>query len=85
MTATATSYVADRIVERYVDEIRSGPPQVAVDVIAEIADGGTEIIYELLAITADMGLRDGVESEDDCDAWWDAMEALLPRVVKALS
>jgi hypothetical protein len=83
MTRTQTSAVADAILVTYVDIVSHA--DAANDVLACIAgpSGGEEIVWELLALTHHMGFRGGVESDADTDAWWDAMEDLLPRIARA--
>jgi hypothetical protein len=83
MTATGTRAAYNTIVDQYVMAVELNG--TALDVLADIRDGGHEVTYELLDMTHALGYRHGVESDRDNDAWWDAMVAALPDVAMRLS
>lgn len=87
MTRTQTKAVHDAVIARYVADVREAADNGWVDVgyvLEAITHDPTDVIYELLDLTWKMDLRGGCESAADQDAWWDAVEAMLPTVAKAL-
>jgi hypothetical protein len=83
VTRTQTTAVYHQVLNTYVAAVTEG--DVAPAVLAAIEDEPTEILYELLDLTWRLGLRGGVESDSDRDAWWDAMDNMLPDVKARLT